>query len=221
VSACEFPSSAEEGWPRHQKENGAATFDGADGVVLVKRMHDFLTNTTPSARLWSLRGILTSRSHPSSAEEGSRAHLNLLLIWTASHQNGVVWSKDAFSDQTPRLRGCGRFAAFLLRSNSESIIVRITIAEINLHNLSDANQCNEVFAVDSKLVLNADNGVVRYNVVPVTPYDKRYPPNEIDYSSYIDNPDQTVFFARFEDELAGELVCGNGGTTLLISKTSR
>jgi hypothetical protein len=34
-------------------------------------MHDFLTNTTPSARLWTLRGILTSRSHPSSAEEGA------------------------------------------------------------------------------------------------------------------------------------------------------
>ena len=68
----EFPSSAEEGLPRHQKENGAATFDGADGVVLVKRMQDFLTNTTPSARLRWLRGILTSRSHPSSAEEGSR-----------------------------------------------------------------------------------------------------------------------------------------------------
>jgi len=53
LSAREFPSSAEEaeeGWPRHQKENGAATFDGADGVVLVKWMHDFLTNTTPSAR---------------------------------------------------------------------------------------------------------------------------------------------------------------------------
>jgi hypothetical protein len=34
--ASRFPSSAEEGWPRHQKENGAATFDGADGVVLVE-----------------------------------------------------------------------------------------------------------------------------------------------------------------------------------------
>jgi hypothetical protein len=79
----EFPSSAEEGWPRHQKENGAATFDGADGVVLVKRLHDFLTNTTPSARLRSLRGILTSRSHPSSAEEGSRAYPNVLLIWNS------------------------------------------------------------------------------------------------------------------------------------------
>ena len=45
-------------------------------MVLVKRMHDFLTNTTPSARLRSLRGILTSRSHPSSAEEGSRAYTN-------------------------------------------------------------------------------------------------------------------------------------------------
>jgi hypothetical protein len=51
-----------------KKKNGAATFDGADGVVLVKRMDDFLTNTTPSARMRSLRGIPTSRSHPSSAE---------------------------------------------------------------------------------------------------------------------------------------------------------
>jgi len=61
-------------------------------VVLVKRMHDFLTNTTPSARLWSLRGILTSRSHPSSAEEGSRAHPNVLLIWTAvsAQEDGVA-----------------------------------------------------------------------------------------------------------------------------------
>jgi hypothetical protein len=86
VSACEFPSSAEEGWPRHQKENGAATFDGADGVVLVQFNTEILTNTTPSARMRSLRGILTSRSHPSSAEEGSRAHPNVLLIWTAVPQ---------------------------------------------------------------------------------------------------------------------------------------
>jgi len=48
-------------------------------------MHDFLTNTTPSARLRSLRGILTSRSHPSSAEEGRRAHQTFLLRWTAVH----------------------------------------------------------------------------------------------------------------------------------------
>jgi len=38
-----------------------------------KDVDDFRTSTTPSARLWSLRGILASRSHPSSAEEGSLA----------------------------------------------------------------------------------------------------------------------------------------------------
>jgi hypothetical protein len=40
VSSCGFGREVlqREGWPRHQKENGAATFDGADGVVLVKGM---------------------------------------------------------------------------------------------------------------------------------------------------------------------------------------
>jgi hypothetical protein len=92
VSAREFPSSAEEGWPRHQKENSAATFDGADGVVLVKRMHDFLTNTTPSARLWSLRGILTSRPpkrfvdlDPSSAAEEGWCWSKGCMILTQHH----------------------------------------------------------------------------------------------------------------------------------------
>jgi len=54
--ASRFPSSAEEGWPRHQKENGAATFDGADGVVLVKGRHDFLTKPP---RLRGLRMLRT------------------------------------------------------------------------------------------------------------------------------------------------------------------
>src|SRR5215510_16594810 len=43
-----FPSSDEEGWPRHQKNIATASFDGADGVVSTRRNH-FLANTTPSA----------------------------------------------------------------------------------------------------------------------------------------------------------------------------
>ena len=78
TSAREFPSSAEEGWPRHQEEKGAATFDGADGVVLVKRMHDFLTNTTPSARAdVASRFFLLRAATPPQLRRGA-AHPELL-----------------------------------------------------------------------------------------------------------------------------------------------
>jgi len=56
-----LPSSAEEGWPRHQ-ENGAATFDGADGVVLIQINKTIPDQTTPSARLRSLRGFFLLRA---------------------------------------------------------------------------------------------------------------------------------------------------------------
>jgi ribosomal protein S18 acetylase RimI-like enzyme len=59
---------------------------------------------------------------------------------------------------------------------------------------------------DSMLVLSADDGTIRHTVVGVSPYEKRYPPNEIDYTAYIDNSEQIVFFAYSNDELAGELV---------------
>jgi ribosomal protein S18 acetylase RimI-like enzyme len=84
--------------------------------------------------------------------------------------------------------------------------VTITVKEIDASNLKNANQCNEPFMVDSKLVLTAVDGVIRHTVVPVSQYEKRYPPNEVDYTSYIDNPEQCVFFAYSDDDLAGELV---------------
>jgi hypothetical protein len=53
-------------------------WDGSVGDLFSKlagRISFFKMSHYP--RLWSLRGILTSRSHPSSAEEGSRAHPNV------------------------------------------------------------------------------------------------------------------------------------------------
>src|SRR5689334_12692432 len=84
--------------------------------------------------------------------------------------------------------------------------MKITIAEINSQNVQDANNCHDPFVVDSMLVLSADDGTIRHTVVGVSPYEKRYPPNEIDYTAYIDNSEQIVFFAYSNDELAGELV---------------
>src|SRR5437762_2766216 len=45
----ELPSSAEEGWTRHQEKSCEATFDGADGVVLVHKMY-LVYQHHPSAR---------------------------------------------------------------------------------------------------------------------------------------------------------------------------
>ena len=56
------------------KENGAATSDGADGVVLVKRYVRFPDQHHPVCATKDASQLLTSRSHPSSAEEGSRAY---------------------------------------------------------------------------------------------------------------------------------------------------
>ena len=84
--------------------------------------------------------------------------------------------------------------------------MQITITEIDAHNVRDANQCHDPFTVDSILVLRTDNGAIRHTVVDVSPYEKRYPPNEVDYTAYIENSDQTVFLAYSGEEVAGELV---------------
>jgi ribosomal protein S18 acetylase RimI-like enzyme len=86
------------------------------------------------------------------------------------------------------------------------MVMEITVAEIGAHNLQDANKCHEPFTVDSALVLSAENSTIRHSVVSVSPYEKRYPPNEVDYAAYINNPDQTVFFGYSGEKLAGELV---------------
>jgi streptothricin acetyltransferase len=84
--------------------------------------------------------------------------------------------------------------------------VKINIEQIDANNIQDANKCHEPFMVETALTLSSDSGGIRYQVISIAPYEKRYPPNEVDYTTYIDNPDQTVFFAYFGERLVGELV---------------
>jgi ribosomal protein S18 acetylase RimI-like enzyme len=84
--------------------------------------------------------------------------------------------------------------------------VNIVITEIDSASLQCSNQCHEPFMVDAVLSLSLDGEVIRHAIVHVAPYQKRYPPNEIDYADYIGKADQTVFFAHADGELAGELV---------------
>ena len=61
------------------------------------------------------------------------------------------------------------------------------------------------FEVRSKLVLHANNGEISYTIVDVSPYTKQYGADVVDAQRYVDNPDQVVFFAYADDELAGQI----------------
>jgi len=82
----------------------------------------------------------------------------------------------------------------------------ITLCELNEQNLQNVNKCDGVFTVESKLVLQAENDVIRYKVVSVPPYQKRYAFDAIDYSTYLANPDKAIFFAYVNGNLAGQII---------------
>jgi ribosomal protein S18 acetylase RimI-like enzyme len=83
--------------------------------------------------------------------------------------------------------------------------MEISIREIDPLSLRYVNRSDNAYVVDSKLLINAENGKISYSVVDVPPYTKRFQPDEIDYSTYISNPDKTVFFAFIEGNLAGQI----------------
>jgi streptothricin acetyltransferase len=83
--------------------------------------------------------------------------------------------------------------------------MKITIQVIDLDNLQDVNKCDAAFTVNSRLVLNAANGVISYSVASVEPYLKPYIFEEKDYPSYIANPNKIIYFAYIEDQLAGQI----------------
>lgn len=83
--------------------------------------------------------------------------------------------------------------------------MEISIREIDPLTLRYVNRSDNSYTVTSRLLINAENGRITYSVVDVPPHTKRFQPDEIDYSTYISNPDKTVFFAFVEGSLAGQI----------------
>ena len=83
--------------------------------------------------------------------------------------------------------------------------MEIAIREIDAPTLRYVNRSDNAYMVNSRLVINVENGRISYNVVEEPPHMKRFQPDEIDYSTYISNPDKTVFFAFVEGNLAGQI----------------
>ncbi|MGH9944702.1 MAG: GNAT family N-acetyltransferase [Pyrinomonadaceae bacterium] len=83
--------------------------------------------------------------------------------------------------------------------------MEIAIRQISQHNLPDGEKCDGTFTVDAKLILAAKNNVIQFTTVNTTPYQKRYPVETIDHSTYIDSPDRTIFFAYVDGTIGGQI----------------
>lgn len=83
--------------------------------------------------------------------------------------------------------------------------MEIVIREIDKNIFQDVNQCDGTFIVDSKLVLQVENGIIHYSIVSIEPHQKPYIFEEKDYPSYISNPDKIIYFAYVDGQLAGQI----------------
>lgn len=62
------------------------------------------------------------------------------------------------------------------------------------------------FVVHSRLVLSVVDGQVTTRIVPVPDFIKTYPRDEIDYTTFVHNPDKVIFFAYRDTRAIGQIV---------------
>jgi streptothricin acetyltransferase len=84
--------------------------------------------------------------------------------------------------------------------------MNITIRQVDDQNFADVNRCDGAFTLDSKLVLQVESDVIRYTIVDVPLYQKSYPPEELDYPTYLHDPDKAIFCAYADGQLAGQII---------------
>jgi streptothricin acetyltransferase len=83
----------------------------------------------------------------------------------------------------------------------------IEIIKLDKAHLSDVNRCNGEFWIESRLRLNCVDSNLQYEVVPVAPrMKKRYPVEDRDLSTYLDNPERAIFLAYLDGTLAGQII---------------
>lgn len=82
----------------------------------------------------------------------------------------------------------------------------ITINELDQSNVGHINQCDGTFTVDAVLRLHAQDSEISYAIASVPRYEKRFPQDEIDYTTYIGDPDKTAFLAYVDERIAGQII---------------
>lgn len=83
--------------------------------------------------------------------------------------------------------------------------MQIEVQPLSKSNLKDVNRCDGSFMVHSHLVLSMENEKLTYFTVPVEPYKKEFPIEEMDVESFVDNVEKVIFLAYADGALAGQV----------------
>jgi len=83
--------------------------------------------------------------------------------------------------------------------------MNITIRPLDSTSLPQVDKFERNSIVYSHLLLNVKDTKITYSTVPVEPYEKILNIDTEDYSTFIDNPKKTIFFADVEGIPAGQI----------------
>lgn len=80
------------------------------------------------------------------------------------------------------------------------------ILRLDAAHLGDVFHADSQFLITRRLLPLADETGLSYRIVPCPPRAKSYEPEEIDISSYLDDPDRAIYLAYAQDQLAGQII---------------
>ncbi len=81
----------------------------------------------------------------------------------------------------------------------------ITIFKMDEIAIHQFNQFHRKFTVSSKIVLDMLNGKLTWAIMPVEPYGKEIPIEDVDPSGFLNSEDKIVFLAEVDGALAGQI----------------
>ncbi|MEA3439973.1 MAG: GNAT family N-acetyltransferase [Chloroflexota bacterium] len=82
----------------------------------------------------------------------------------------------------------------------------IEIFELNENNVTEVSKCSGEFVIDSKLVLSLVDNHIHYEIIDLPKRTKRYRERDVNYTTYINNPERTIFFAYIDSQIAGQII---------------
>lgn len=81
----------------------------------------------------------------------------------------------------------------------------VTTYKLDASHLHLFNQFDRTFSVSSKVLLDMTGGKLTWGIIPVEPYEKEIPIDEVDPATFINSEDKVVFLAEVDGKLAGQI----------------